>query len=64
MKRSKVIKSMVKILQKWEACKLEEPCADELLTYFENELLVCPTYLDNWGDFGAIKLDGWEPENE
>lgn len=62
MKRSEIIKKMLIILESWESCKLEEPCADELLTLLETEGMYPPSYFGNKGDYGLILKQGWEPE--
>jgi hypothetical protein len=62
MKRSTVINKLLETLSKWESCKLEEPCANELLTSLEDLGLIQPSYLGDKDQYGTVRMNGWEPE--
>jgi hypothetical protein len=72
MKRSKVIRGLVKVLKPWESSMLDKKCANEILLYLEQIGIITPPsikvdtfkFLNDNGVMEEIDVEScqWEKE--
>lgn len=68
MKRSEMVKDLVKLLKTWENCAMDAMVANDVLDFLEHKGMLpppkCIVKVEEIGGVYTIKPWDWEPEND